>query len=546
MRSVFCTRAQVLCLIIFAWFNALSTPASGRNSAKVPSDIDLPASFDVDFKLASKQRSEISLPSATDDASAETAADVLRSLVDSPTIAGFGLPYKWTFRVFNSPQVNAGSLPDGEIETYTGMTRIVGSNRGLWAAILSHEVAHVARRHGVKKFLYHEYIEEQIRYLQMRAYYGDKSAGWAIIGLRVGGAIGEKKLSRDLEHDADKQGMLLMARAGYHPDYVFAMHHLLRIETGEQSKFGAFFSDHPRWETRDQRTEKAYLDAVAEYNRLWPNPAASPGGVPPTVVFLDSVHGEEDKQRGTGDLILTVSCRNVVGPVALSIHLAKGDGSPVPSSMSEYRDAAGSVAIRQYSVCFDKDVAVPTVVHIPSEVVPENERKLKAQVDFFGPDDELLERSKSFDVHFPKARKGGEPAVARVYVGDSPPDLSLPQPMESPARLPVGALAPAPDPKPVASTTSMLPAPDTLTLLATNKELSSTEQGHLTTVSITSDQEGADVFVDSSGAGRVPTTLRLKPGTHTIQVTKPGYKDWVMNVTVEDGLETTLNAKLEK
>jgi predicted Zn-dependent protease len=75
----------------------------------------------------------------------------------------------------------------------------------------------------------------------MREALGDKSAGWTVLALRVSGAIAEKKLSRDLEHDADSQGMLLMARAGYHPDNVFAMHHLLRLATGEQSKISTFF-----------------------------------------------------------------------------------------------------------------------------------------------------------------------------------------------------------------------------------------------------------------------------------------------------------------
>jgi predicted Zn-dependent protease len=180
------------------------------------------------------------------------------------------LPYRWTFAIVDTPVVNAGSLYDGGVTANRGLSRLIGANRGLWAAVLSHEVAHVARRHGIRQYLYHEYIQQQIRYWQMRSYYGDKSAGWTVLALRISGAIAEKKLSRDLEHDADAQGMLLMARAGYHPDYVFAMHHLLRINGGEQSKFGAFFSGHPRWETRDQRTEKAYSEALAEYNRLWP------------------------------------------------------------------------------------------------------------------------------------------------------------------------------------------------------------------------------------------------------------------------------------
>ena len=492
-----------------------------------------------------KQRAEIGLSTASDDASAQTGAEVFHNLIDSPTISGFGLPYRWTFRVLNSPDVNAGSLPDGEVQAYTGMTRIVGTNRGLWAAVLSHEVAHVARRHGVKKFLYHEFIEEQIRYWQMRAYYGDKSAGWAILGLRVGGALGEKKLSRNLEHDADTQGMLLMARAGYHPDYVFAMHHLLRIKTGEQSKFGAFFSSHPRWETRDQRTERAYVDAVAEYNRLWPNPAASPGGMPPTVAFLDGEHGEEDKQRGTADLVLSVSCRNAVGPIALAIHLTK-DGQPIQSMTTNYRDSSGNVAIRQYASCLDKDIATPTVVHIPSELVPGNERKLEAQVDFLGPDNELLERSKSFDVHFPKPRKTAGQTDAQVYVGDSP-DGSVPLGKEIATA--VAALGEAPSLQ--HQITPAVPIPpitvtDASALIASDFGRALGQQAELATVTVTSEPEGADVFVDSSGVGSAPTRLQLKPGTHSIQVTKQGYKDWTIQVIVDKGSVSGVNARLDK
>lgn len=115
----------------------------------------------------------------------------------------------------------------------------------------------------------------------MRAAAGDKSANWSISA-----PIAEKKLSRELEHDADITGMLLMARAGYHPDNEFAVHHLLKAESGEQSKVAVFFSTHPRWETRDQRDDKTYLNALAEFNRLWPDASSSPGGTPPAVAFL--------------------------------------------------------------------------------------------------------------------------------------------------------------------------------------------------------------------------------------------------------------------
>jgi len=232
--------------------------------------IDLPTGFDIDFQLAAKARATIQSSIAVNsDAASQTGMEVFRSLVGTQMISGFGLPYRWSFEVVNSSSVNAFSLPDGETGSTTALARLVGTNRGLWAAVLSHEIAHTARRHWVTKYLYEDMLQRQIQYWQARARYGDKSANWVLLGLRISGPIAYKKLSRNLENDADVQGMLLMARAGYHPDYVFAMHHLLRLQVGEQSKFGAFFSDHPRWETRDQRTEKAYADALAEYMRLW-------------------------------------------------------------------------------------------------------------------------------------------------------------------------------------------------------------------------------------------------------------------------------------
>ena len=332
-------------------------------------------------------------------------------------ISSFRVPYTWSFKLYDAAAINAGSLPDGEVEAYTGLSRLIGTDRGLWAAVLAHEIAHVARRHAVRKYLFHEYVEEQVRYWQMRARLGDKGAGWTALAVRVAGNLAEKKLSRDLEHDADIQGMLLMARAGYHPDNAFAMHHMLRMNVPERSRVGTFFfSDHPRWESRDQRTERAYAEALAEYNRLWTNPETSPGGAPPAVAFLGDTRGVENKGGGTGDLTLALSCRNVGRPVDLVIQLTKGDGAPVESLVSDYRGAAGNVVIHERAACVDSDGARPTVIHIPTAIIPTQDRKLKAQVEIRGPGDEVLERSKLFDVHFPKTDRNAVTTIAKVRV----------------------------------------------------------------------------------------------------------------------------------
>ena len=208
-----------------------------------------------------------------------------------------------------------------------------------------------------------------------------------------------------------------MARAGYHPDNSFAMHHLLRINSPERSRVGTFFfSDHPRWETRDQRTERAYTEALAEYNRLWTNPETSPGGAPPAVAFLGDTRGIENKEGGTGDLTLTLSCRNVGTPVGLIIHLTNGRGSPVRTIVSDYQDSSGNVVIHEHAACSDADSTKPTIIHIPTAVISSQDRKLRAQVEVIGPSDEILERSRVFDVHFPKTAGEASAMIAKVRV----------------------------------------------------------------------------------------------------------------------------------
>lgn len=518
------------------------------NSAKLADSVDLPSNFDIDFQLASKQRTQIqaTAKAVPDDVAGRVGAEVFRNLVDTQMITSFGLPYKWTFSLYDSPAVNAGSLPDGEVEADTGLSRLIGTNRGLWAAALSHEVAHVARRHGVRKYLYHQYIEEQIRYWQLRSYYGDKNAGWAVLALRIAGGIAEKKLSRDMEHDADAQGMLLMARAGYHPDYVFAMHHLLRINSGEQSKFGAFFSDHPRWETRDQRSERAYSDALAEYNRLWSNPAASPGGTPPAVAFVTDVRGTENKSMGSGDVVLALTCRNATGPINVVVHVTKDNGRTSPQTLTQYTDPSGNVAISAPVVCSDADSAKPAIVHIPTALVSDSDRKLRAQVELLDVNSKLLERSRKFDVHFPKRDKKHTATLANVIVEPAPVAFAAPMPaveaQSQPSTPPSTQIATEPAAqKP--STTALAAAP---TPASTVPVESDTPQAQVGAASVTSEPDGADIFVDSHGVGLTPMLIQLTPGEHSIQIVKEGYTDWAARIVVKAGSITNVSATLNK
>lgn len=67
----------------------------------------------------------------------------------------------------------------------------------------------------------------------------------------------------------------------------------------------------------------------------------------------------------------------------------------------------------------------------------------------------------------------------------------------------------------------------------------------LSPVAVKSIPDGADITVDGSYMGSTPSIVRLKPGDHTIAVSKNGYKTWQRTVTVNAYSNITIDATLD-
>lgn len=388
MRKRICLGPALLVILIFPTLLFGGRRQAQSRDIKV---VDLPLDYSVDFQLALEGLSRIlrmNRPLVGTQLN-EVGEEVFTKLVSETTISALGLPYKWNLTLLDNDVLNASSDPAGQVYMNGGLAHSLGTNRGLWAAALSHEISHTALRHHVRLYLQRLYIAQQLQYWRWRARNGDNSANWVVLGLAIAGPIALNKMSRDQESHADTRGMMLMARAGYHPDFVFALHHLMQVKTGDQSKLGAFFSDHPRWVTRDQRSERAYADALAEYNGLWPDPVASPGGTPPVVAFLGEPSAQERKRAKTTDVTLPIYCRNASGPLTLLVRL-EGKHDVEPSFF-------------QHTVsCTDKDDAEPVGISIPAANVTGRDRKVKVDITVLDPDRIPIGRSKTFKAHVPK------------------------------------------------------------------------------------------------------------------------------------------------
>jgi Zn-dependent protease with chaperone function len=146
-------RAVYLALVLLLLAGSIAAFGS-KKAPKLAETIDLPLTFESDFQSAAKQRAQLgSQREVPENIAGRVGEDVFESLVKNEMISDFRLPYTWTVRSYDSPDVNAFSLADGEVVAFAGLSRLIGTNRGLWAAVLAHEIAQVARRHAVRKAL---------------------------------------------------------------------------------------------------------------------------------------------------------------------------------------------------------------------------------------------------------------------------------------------------------------------------------------------------------------------------------------------------------
>ncbi|MDE0884447.1 MAG: M48 family metalloprotease [Myxococcota bacterium] len=126
----------------------------------------------------------------------------------------------YRFEVADMPEANAFALPGGHIYVSRGLLTLVNSEDQL-AAVLGHEIAHVAARHSVRK----QAVSVPLAPLRIAAALGGAAAAIVSPGLgQVVAGLGElpaqfalAAYSRDQEREADRIGQEIAARAGFDP-----------------------------------------------------------------------------------------------------------------------------------------------------------------------------------------------------------------------------------------------------------------------------------------------------------------------------------------
>lgn len=318
-----------------------SAPVMAQQRGDIP---DVPSQFKLDMMTAALLRPQLMAASAAASGRYATGHLVFERLIEQVSDSSHS-KFAWQLRILDDNQLNAYSSPDGSVYVESGLASLAGSSAGLWAAILSHEIAHVVRRDWARRYLYEKYLENGGGAAIVLGDPGLPSASWEN-SEKASADMG--RFGRQMELEADREGLMMMARAGYHPDFVPALHHVLHARSlGKNGR--TIYAMHPCWEERDRELSHSYVAASIEFARLWPEWYASPGGNPPVVVFA-----EEPTVRKTAgrewEIRVPMRCQNLAGAVevVLSSSLAR---QPVGVSDRPESEGEANQSVRQLTGC---------------------------------------------------------------------------------------------------------------------------------------------------------------------------------------------------
>jgi predicted Zn-dependent protease len=169
----------------------------------------------------------------------------------------------FTIKIVDDDQVNAFALPGGFLYVTTGLILAAESEAEL-AGVMSHEIAHVAARHGTKGA-----TRTQIWNLA--------SLPLVFVGGPVGMAVREvsqfampmtmMKFSRNFEREADMLGLEYEYAAGYDPEAFVDFFERINTDRKKPNFVARAFASHPMNQDRVTRAQKEIQTMLPEHDQ---------------------------------------------------------------------------------------------------------------------------------------------------------------------------------------------------------------------------------------------------------------------------------------
>lgn len=156
------------------------------------------------------------------------------------------VPY--TFKVLETKEINAVSLPGGPVYVFRGLLDLVGDDNDALACIVGHECGHVNARHAARQ------ISSQFATNILIGFAIPNTTGQNLASL--GAELMSLKYSRDDEYEADRRGVSYAHFAGYNPEGItHFFDKMQRMEKRTGSGDPEWLQTHPLNQARIDKVE---------------------------------------------------------------------------------------------------------------------------------------------------------------------------------------------------------------------------------------------------------------------------------------------------
>ena len=187
----------------------------------------------------------------------------MREIGEGDNVEGF----EWEFNLIAEDIINAWAMPGGKVAFYEGIMPIARNKTGV-AVVMGHEIAHAIAKHGAERMSLG--LAQQLGGATLQAALSQQpqlTQQLAMTAFGIGSQIGvQLPYSREHESEADRLGLIFMAKAGYDPREAPAFWQRMQAEAGGQRP-PEFLSTHPAPETRIRKLNKYMDEAVAVYQQ---------------------------------------------------------------------------------------------------------------------------------------------------------------------------------------------------------------------------------------------------------------------------------------
>jgi predicted Zn-dependent protease len=244
-----------------------SVPITNRSSFQIVPDSELSSMSLTEYrKVLSKSKlsanaAEVARVRRVGNRIAASAEQFLREEGLAADIQHF----KWEFNLIEDDETaNAWVMPGGKAAVYTGILKYTQDDTGL-AVVLGHEVAHAIAGHGNERMS--QGIMAQMGAVALSVALASQPAATQDLFMQaygVGTNVGVLlPYSRLHESEADRIGLVIMARAGYDPEA--AVPFWTRMNASGGARPPELLSTHPAPSSRIANIKKHLPEAMRHY-----------------------------------------------------------------------------------------------------------------------------------------------------------------------------------------------------------------------------------------------------------------------------------------